>query len=87
MTSLSLLFGLFVCPRNTHLHTSFCLLFSRMRRWGTLTLNAGDLIIFRGDLSHAGAAYEEDNVRVHVYIDSPLYPREPGETFYDPVGT
>ena len=36
----------------------------------TLTLKPGDLVIFRGDLGHAGAAYDVENVRGHVYIDS-----------------
>ena len=42
---------------------------------------AGDMVIFRGDLSHAGAAFYGDNLRLHVYIDSPVYPREAGATF------
>ena len=36
----------------------------------TLTLKPGDLVLFRGDLGHAGAAYDIENVRGHVYIDS-----------------
>jgi len=51
----------------------------------TITLNAGDLVIFRGDLSHAGAAFDEDNYRLHVYIDSPVHPRTKNETFHDPA--
>ena len=35
-----------------------------------LNLNAGDVLIFRGDLVHAGSAYDEKNVRIHVYLDS-----------------
>uniref|UniRef100_A0A7S4JEM2 Uncharacterized protein n=1 Tax=Prymnesium polylepis TaxID=72548 RepID=A0A7S4JEM2_9EUKA len=31
-----------------------------------LILNAGDLIIFRGDLSHAGAEFTKDNLRIHI---------------------
>jgi hypothetical protein len=35
-----------------------------------LSLNAGDVLIFRGDLAHAGADFPEAaNVRVHVYMD------------------
>lgn len=49
----------------------------------TVTLNAGDLVIFRGDLSHAGAAYDKNNLRIHVYIDSKLYKRRKGDTFYE----
>jgi hypothetical protein len=35
-------------------------------------LNAGDMLIFRGDLVHAGAATGVDcrNVRVHAYLDA-----------------
>ena len=49
----------------------------------TVALDAGDLLVFRGDLSHAGAAYREDNLRLHVYIDSPLHPREKDSTYLD----
>jgi hypothetical protein len=35
-----------------------------------IRLCAGDVLIFRGDLVHAGAAYgEEANVRIHAYLD------------------
>ena len=49
----------------------------------TITLNAGDVLIFRGDLIHAGAEYGELNVRIHVYIDSPCAPepRDPTATY------
>jgi len=36
-----------------------------------ITLNAGDAVVFRGDLVHAGAAYDCENIRLHVYCDSP----------------
>ena len=32
-------------------------------------LNAGDMLVFRGDLVHGGAAVSEENVRIHAYID------------------
>ena len=32
-----------------------------------------------GDLGHAGAGYAHKNIRAHVYIDSPLYPRDRDE--------
>lgn len=35
----------------------------------TVTIEAGDLLIFRGDMLHAGAAYEEENWRLHMYLD------------------
>ena len=51
-----------------------------------IPLNAGDVLVFRGDLIHAGAAYDARNVRIHCYIDSlsAPEPRDPTETY--PVG-
>ena len=43
-------------------------------------LNKGDILIFRGDLIHAGSAYENENIRMHCYIDSTLIPRTPNRT-------
>jgi hypothetical protein len=34
----------------------------------TLELNAGDAVAFHGNTPHNGAAYEQDNVRYHVYL-------------------
>ena len=34
-----------------------------------LMLQPGDMLIFRGDLVHAGAAFDEFNVRIHAYLD------------------
>ena len=34
-----------------------------------LTLNCGDMLVFRGDLVHAGAAFDQLNVRLHAYLD------------------
>jgi len=47
----------------------------------TLHLNAGDAILFRGDLIHAGSAYERINHRIHVYLDHPSCPRAPNRTW------
>eukprot|EP00940_MAST-03C_sp_MAST-3C-sp2_P000850 g850.t1 len=35
-----------------------------------VTLNAGDILLFRGDLIHAGCRYKNENVRIHGYLDS-----------------
>jgi len=43
-------------------------------------LSKGDILIFRGDFIHAGSAYEEENVRMHCYLDSPFVPRAPNRT-------
>jgi hypothetical protein len=35
-----------------------------------LNIAKGQVLFARGDLVHAGAGYEQDNVRLHVYFDS-----------------
>jgi ectoine hydroxylase-related dioxygenase (phytanoyl-CoA dioxygenase family) len=40
----------------------------------TITLNAGDAVVFRADCLHAGSAYPEANVRLHCYLDRPKMP-------------
>jgi hypothetical protein len=47
----------------------------------TVTLSAGDALIFRGDLVHAGSAYSDQNVRIHAYLDHPAVPRDPNRTW------
>jgi hypothetical protein len=48
----------------------------------TVELNAGDAILFRGDLVHAGAAYpDRQNLRIHAYLDSAAVPRDPNQTY------
>lgn len=47
----------------------------------TVHLAAGDVIVFRGDLIHAGSAYERHNLRIHVYMDHPSVPRPPNKTW------
>jgi len=48
-------------------------------------LDEGDLLIFRGDLGHAGAEYDDEDLvdgvhlRLHVYIDSPVIERAKDE--------
>ena len=47
-------------------------------------LNAGDMLVFRGDLVHGGAAVgEQGNVRIHAYIGV-IRPKDESidETFY-----
>jgi len=36
----------------------------------THKLNVGDILVFDGDVVHAGSAYAKENVRVHAYIDA-----------------
>jgi hypothetical protein len=48
----------------------------------TLRLEPGDAVLFRGDLIHAGSAYETaPNCRIHVYLDHPAVPRAPNRTW------
>ena len=47
----------------------------------TLELAAGDAVIFRADLVHAGSAYENQNIRIHAYLDHPSVPRDPNRTW------
>lgn len=44
-------------------------------------IGPGDLVVFRGDLVHAGSSYDEDNVRVHAYIDTPTVRRQRDSTY------
>lgn len=41
----------------------------------TIEMDTGDMVIFRGDLVHAGSGYKEENYRLHAYMDSPKVPR------------
>jgi hypothetical protein len=48
----------------------------------TISLQMGDVLIFRGDLIHAGSAYpERSNVRIHAYLDNPTVSRDHNRTF------
>lgn len=46
-------------------------------------LNPRDMVVFRGDLSHAGFEYKNMNTRIHAYIDSkaPDCKRQKGRTY------
>ena len=44
-------------------------------------LKRGDLMVFRGDLVHAGSGYTSDNYRMHCYLDSIKVKREPNKTW------
>jgi hypothetical protein len=46
-----------------------------------LTLDAGDAVLFRADLVHAGSAYSDYNERIHVFLDTPTIPRHPNQTW------
>lgn len=44
-------------------------------------LQAGDALVFRSDLVHAGAEYSNENFRIHCYIDSVAVKRFPNRTW------
>ena len=44
-------------------------------------LNRGDILIFEGDVIHAGAAYADENIRIHAYIDSNEVKRAVNKTY------
>jgi ectoine hydroxylase-related dioxygenase (phytanoyl-CoA dioxygenase family) len=47
----------------------------------TVHLSTGDAVLFRGDLVHAGSAYDSQNMRIHAYLDSAVVPRDPNRTY------
>jgi hypothetical protein len=47
-----------------------------------LKLKAGDMLVFRGDLVHGGAAYSKENVRIHTYLDVRGVKRADNVTFF-----
>lgn len=46
-----------------------------------IDLEAGDLLVFRGDFVHAGSSYENDNYRLHTFLDSGSVKRSPNKTW------
>jgi len=55
---------------------------SLSRRPGyAVNLDQGDVLIFRGDLIHAGSAYAHRNIRLHTFIDSDQVQRQPNATY------
>lgn len=47
-----------------------------------LTLDKGDVLIFRADMIHAGSSYVNENIRIHSYLDSPLVKRITNRTWF-----
>ena len=48
----------------------------------TIKLNVGEMLVFRGDLVHAGSSYQKDNYRVHVFLDSDKVFRNKNRTWF-----
>jgi len=40
-----------------------------------VSMDAGDILIFRADTVHAGSSYQRENVRIHVYLDNQMIQR------------
>jgi ectoine hydroxylase-related dioxygenase (phytanoyl-CoA dioxygenase family) len=61
-------------------HVNIALRRFRLRK-KQLSLNCGQIVVFRGDLIHAGSAYIQDNYRVHCYLDAKHTKRRHDATF------
>tara|TARA_B100000945_G_C20319966_1_gene567157 strand:- start:358 stop:942 length:585 start_codon:yes stop_codon:yes gene_type:complete len=48
---------------------------------GRICLNKGEVLIFDGDLIHAGSAYKCENTRIHMYLDSEEFKRVRNKTY------
>lgn len=46
-----------------------------------IVLKKGQVLIFDGDMVHAGSAYEKENTRMHLYLDSDEVPRLRNKTY------
>jgi hypothetical protein len=46
-----------------------------------IELKEGDVLVFRADAIHAGSDYEEENIRMHCYLDSQEVDRDENRTF------
>ena len=53
----------------------------RPRPGAAVNLNRGDVLIFRGDLIHAGAVYTQRNLRLHTFLDSGVVTRHANATY------
>lgn len=68
-----------VWPRSMHVRSGKAS--GRPIKRETLHLNVGDMLVFRGNLTHMGSAHDEHNFRLHVYLDSPVIQRNPNRTW------
>ena len=75
---------LYVWPKSIRLSTKTQTVIDKMKpiKPVKLELQPGDVIIFRGDLVHAGAEYQTHNYRIHTYLDSPKVNREYNRTWF-----
>ena len=50
--------------------------------FSTFIINKGDMLCFEGDTVHAGAKYDIENTRIHIYLDIKNVIREKNRTWY-----
>ena len=55
--------------------------FDNTNKRSVVMLNAGDVFVGRGDIVHAGAAYDKHNVRLHFYVKRESCPLPNNETY------
>lgn len=46
----------------------------------SIMMQQGDMVVFDGDICHAGAAYTQANIRIHAYIESPGHTGPPASS-------
>lgn len=71
---------LHVWPRSIGLNTDASRITSPIAKQ-TIELEPGDAVLFRGDLVHAGAAYQQDHLRMHCYLDTATVKRATNATW------
>ena len=59
------------------------IVFDEMNTSSEIVLNVGDVFVGRGDLKHAGAAYDNYNVRLHFYVTRNSCPVPKNVTYLD----
>jgi hypothetical protein len=61
-----------------------CKLWVRLEggKWELVNIAFGEMMVFHGLLEHSGAAYEEENVRIHMYINNRHAKQENGMSTY-----
>jgi hypothetical protein len=47
-----------------------------------ISLDVGDIIIFRANIIHSGSSYVNENIRIHTYLDSPIINRISNRTWF-----
>jgi len=71
-------FGMLIGVQN---NSRFIVYNELIQKKQTIHFNKGDIVMFRGDIRHAGAEYYSNNTRLHAYVDSMEYKREKNQTY------